>query len=739
MRTLLKKTILLLILLLLVGYVQAQELDDLKKSLNNIDYKKNPQEALSVLKKIYDVINVNQPQMSTEYIGRALFICDSILDDSVLATEWKEKLARLYLEQDKLDQAMRYIVEVRNFYKSTNDTLNYAYSLYDLGNLYYALNVPEIALEEYNKAIDIFEKKNDNKGLILTNIQKSKIIYDDYEISSSKAFQILFGLLDKAGNNVYLTANIYKNIGLLYSDEYEIDSANYYLLKAVEKFRDTNLYVYEADCYLDLGKLYFDDEDFETAEKYLNKANSIYEKNQTTHKYAETKNLLGYSAFLQNKFSIAENLFLQSLASASLFKNSEQALFSYQYLAKIYDQQKNYEKSKEYLNLYIEELNNRFEVVSQQGFAEIILTFQNEEKQKRIVLLEKEDALKSQSLKNKQQQIYGAILAMGLLVAFAFLLLFFVQRQKKANKLLNEQNRKINLQKKEIETQSRILEKATHDLVRQKDEIENKNKKITSSITYASRIQKSMLSLNQVFERYFSEHFVLFKPKETVSGDFYWISRIKEQKPTLFKKNEDHEKIIVAVVDCTGHGVPGAFMSMLGDAYLNQIVNIQHIYSPEKILEELHVAIRTTLKQAQTDNNDGMDVALCLINKVDKTLEYAGAKNPLVYVQNGEMHRINGNMNSIGGLQKEKIRVFDKHIVDITSKTYIYLYSDGFQDQFGGEYCRKYMAKPFRDLLFKNYKEPMDKQKELLLEELNKWKGKKQPQMDDITVVGFTL
>lgn len=721
-------------------YSQTNELEQLQDAFKAIDINKNPEEALEKLELIYEYTYINQPQLATESIARAMNICDSILVDSVQSIQWKEKLARIYLEQENLDQAMRYTVEIKNFYQATGDSLKYAYSLFYMGNIYAALNVPEIARQEYDKAIRIFLNNNDKSGYTLTSIQKSKILYEDFETPTHKSFEILFKILKEVDQDVYLKAYVNKAIGILYAGEYQIDSADYFLSNAILGFTSTEDFVYVADCHLELGRIYIEEEQYEVANEYLKNAETLYNENNAIHKQAETKNLLGYLALLQQNYQQAEQLLQEAFMVAETYQNSEQKLFSFEHLAQIYKEQGKQALSNEYLNLYIEELNNNFEKIAKQGYASIILMSQNKEKQKEIELLEKEDDLKSQQLKNKQQQIYGSIIAMGLLLAFAILFFYFMQRQKRVNKLLQEQNRQINLQKKEIESQSKILEKATRNLVKQKDEIQNKNKKITSSIAYASRIQKSMLAPNDVFERYFDDHFVLFKPKETVSGDFYWISEIKEQKPTLFKDNGDElSKVVVAAVDCTGHGVPGAFMSMLGDAYLNQIINVQHIYGPDKILEALHKAIRATLQQEHTENNDGMDIALCVIDKKARTLEYAGAKNPLVYVQNGKMVRIHGDLMSIGGLQREKERFFTKHKIDITAKTYIYIYSDGYQDQFGGEYGRKYMAKPFRDLIFDHYQEPFDKQRQLLIKELKNWKGKKFSQMDDITVIGFTV
>jgi len=296
-------------------------------------------------------------------------------------------------------------------------------------------------------------------------------------------------------------------------------------------------------------------------------------------KTSECYNLFGQINFLNENYDEAILNFEKSLEIATNNQLNHQQYSSYDFLSKIYKSKGDLKKANEYLSLYIEEINNS---QTEQRYAEVILTFQNEEKQKEIEWLEKEDRI-------KQKLIYVSIFVIALLFAFAILLYYYMQKQRKVNKLLQEQNRQINLQKKEIESQSKILEKATRNLLKQKDEIENKNKKITSSIAYASRIQKAMLPHDNIFKNSFNDYFILYKPKETVSGDFYWIAELKDQKPSLFKAQANVvEKIVISVIDCTGHGVPGAFMAMLGDAFLNQIVNVQHIVEPDKILSELH-------------------------------------------------------------------------------------------------------------------------------------------------------
>lgn len=732
-----KKFILILIIIYSSLNIFSQDIqtDSLSDYLSSINIYENPQKSLDIIEEIYQNNYQANPQRLLEQIFSAIKISDSILHDSSLVMLWNQRLAVNYLAINRFDIAMEVFTEVKNYYLQQADSVHYAYTLFYIGDIYLALNVLELAINEFKVASQIFKNYNITKGIILVNLRLAKFYMSD-DFNMNVPLKILFSSLDIASDNDTLKASVYKSIGSVYSENFEIDSSILFLSKSVEINQNINNNFELANCYLLMAKAYLENENYQECETFLTKANLIYEKLNIDIKQAEALNLFGELYYQKGNLSKAEENFQKSLLKSTMNAfEYDNKLYSYKRLSEVYFELKNYQQSNMYSNMYSDLLEQSFNRKASEGFTEIILSFQNAEKEKTIQLIETDNELKTQKLRNKQQQTYAFLAVIVLLVGFAVVLYFYFQKQKKINKLLQEQNRKINLQKKEIETQSRILEKATRDLLKQKDEVQKKSNKITSSINYASRIQKAMLSSEDLFAKHFKDYFIMFKPKETVSGDFYWITEVKNLKPSLFKAEEEVEKIIFSVIDCTGHGVPGAFMSLLGDAYLNQIVNVQHIYEPDKILAELHKIIRKTLQQEHTDNNDGMDMAICTIDKKNKVMEFSGAKNPVVYIQNGKMNRISGGMMSVGGMQKEHERYFNKHTIDLTAKTKIYLFSDGFQDQFGGKYGRKFMARPFRDLLFDTSEQSAQEQRAELVSTLKKWKGKKYNQMDDITVL----
>ncbi|WP_338790210.1 SpoIIE family protein phosphatase [Bernardetia sp. MNP-M8] len=265
--------------------------------------------------------------------------------------------------------------------------------------------------------------------------------------------------------------------------------------------------------------------------------------------------------------------------------------------------------------------------------------------------------------------------------------------------------------------------------------IKQQNDNFVSSVNYAQRIQFALLGSTREMKSIFKDSFVFFTPKDIVSGDFFWYAEV------------DNRKVII-VADCTGHGVPGAFMSLLGITLLNEIVKHHKITKPSEILDTLQREIIDILKQKTTGNKDGMDISIAVIDSERKILEFAGAKNPLVYMhkkrqRGGEeknMTVIKGDAVSIGGRNKKvQDKKYTNHVIDLEEVETFYLYSDGYQDQFGGEEGRKFMSKRFRSLLYETSTSSMLHQRRALKMTLMDWIGTEQKQIDDICIIGITV
>ncbi|WP_375560569.1 SpoIIE family protein phosphatase [Bernardetia sp. OM2101] len=297
---------------------------------------------------------------------------------------------------------------------------------------------------------------------------------------------------------------------------------------------------------------------------------------------------------------------------------------------------------------------------------------------------------------------------------------------------INEQKVEIELSKDQIEMQNSALGEAFK-------EIEKQNKSITSSIHYAERIQRSTLPEHDIFNKYFPNSFVLYKPRDIVSGDFYWFDEI----------NRDGKRyLLIAVGDCTGHGVPGGFMSMLGNNLLTTVVTIGGQIEPAIVLEEVDYDIRKVLHQDEHSDNsqDGMEIAFCTIDLDTLKMKYAGAHRSLYFFRNGEFTEIKADRASLGGVsrirKKRKLANLQltTHEIQLQKDDIFYLFSDGYKDQFGGELGRVFSSKRFKNLLYKIHQKPMARQMEILDEEVMAWsKISDQKQTDDIIVMGVKV
>lgn len=289
---------------------------------------------------------------------------------------------------------------------------------------------------------------------------------------------------------------------------------------------------------------------------------------------------------------------------------------------------------------------------------------------------------------------------------------------------VKERTREIEDQKVEIEAQRDEIAEQKSFVEEQRDQISIQNKEITDSIQYARRIQQVVLPGKRTLEKILPEHLIFFRPRDIVSGDFYYV----EQKEEL---------VVVCAADCTGHGVPGAFMSLLGMTFLNEIVNHEGVLKASEILNRLRSDIIRALshKEEAEQARDGMDLGLVVLDRQLSMLEFAGAYNPMILVRRGEIMEFRGDKMPVGMHVGEE-QPFTSQRVSLEHKDMIYLFSDGFPDQFGGEKGGKYKARPFKNLLAAISNEPVEKQLEMLDTELKNWMGK-EPQVDDILVLGI--
>jgi serine phosphatase RsbU (regulator of sigma subunit) len=384
---------------------------------------------------------------------------------------------------------------------------------------------------------------------------------------------------------------------------------------------------------------------------------------------------------------------------------------AYEKLAELYNQLGNYKKAYLSLKEYKKYKTEVEDAATTKKIEEFQILYESKQKDKEIENLATQNNLKEEANKNllaKQEAekstsriIYIALGSGVVLLGLIGGLLFMAaQRRKKANDFLIFTNDKIKSQSKQIE----------------------------DSIAYARNIQNAILPLDSELSRSLSEHFVYYKPKDIVSGDFYWYNELKE-----------NNKILVAVADCIGHGVPGAFMSIVGHALLEKIVMQLGIKEPNEILNQLGIELNNTLQKGNHSKvNDGMDIALISIDLKNNYLEYSGARNQLIFISDGKLTEFKGDRIDLGkGKVAEK--KFTKYQVSYAKGDCFYMFTDGYVDQKGGLQGKKYFMPPFRELLKEISVLSIDEQKEILNTKFQEWKGDSFEQMDDVLVIGGRL
>ena len=323
----------------------------------------------------------------------------------------------------------------------------------------------------------------------------------------------------------------------------------------------------------------------------------------------------------------------------------------------------------------------------------------------------KEREVQQAQIKQKNTQTTGLLIGLILLLSLFIIGLRSFQTKKKDNKKINEQKKQVEIQKQKIENQHSILA--------------NTHKEISDSITYAKRIQTAILPTTEALNESLGKGFVLFMPKDVVSGDFYWL------------ENSD-DVTLIAVADCTGHGVPGAMVSVVCHNALNRAVREFKLTKPSDILDKTKELVIETFKSKSVFVRDGMDISLCKIDKVSSSYEWAGANNPLNIYKKKEhiVEVIPSDRQSIG--VSDLNNKFTNHKLNLEPGDAIYLFTDGYMDQFGGKHGKKFKHKKFKDLIIKHGNISLSEQKEILLEEYHAWKNNLD-QIDDICIIGIQV
>ncbi len=613
---------------------------------------------------------------------------------------------------------------------SVKDTVSMIKAYIAIAQYHYNKSDYILALENHALSIKLAEKTN-NLKLLADNKSRLGSIYrrlKNYDLALDYKFQ---------AKKIFIELKAEKELGRIYFDLANIyyrtkkfDSTFKYTtlaLPIVRRFRDST---YIASSLAIEGNVYAARKEYDKALEKLMAPEHRYMLSQNAGLIATNFNDIGGVYLLKQKWEKSKTFYEKALTNGLIGQSKEEVFRSYDGLAKIFAHYKQFDKAYEYNIKASKYKDSIFNQESNQKAVSMQFAYENEKNLTKINLLAKDATINKDQNERKNlllYMIFGFLILAGILL---FIVLRNSSNKQKANNLLQKQ-------KAEISDTNLTLAKTLGLL-------ENKSREIHESINYALRIQSAMLPANESIEKVLGNNnfFVLNKPRDIVSGDFYWFANLENIT-------------IISVADCTGHGVPGALMSMIGMNLLDEIVNTKKIIQPDKILNQMHKGINYALKQDETTVKDGMDmmiisliksnqdtnaIVLNKINKFDK-LQYAGAMNSLIYIENNELLELKANKNPIGGHQSEnEKRIFTMQELDISTAIMIYLFTDGYQDQFGGKERKKFMVRKFKELLVKIYKKELKHQKQILDSTIENWKNEaNEEQVDDILVLGISL
>ncbi|NOZ45275.1 MAG: tetratricopeptide repeat protein [Chlorobi bacterium] len=560
----------------------------------------------------------------------------------------------------------------------------------------------------------------------------------------------------KISDNYNQASHYITKVAYIYWNANYFSEAINYFKDAVNCFEKTGNINAKKVIYNNLGMIYSDLENYAQSLEYFKKGLSICKDAGDKKEISLGYNNVAIAYSYLQKYDLALDYAQKALDIAAELNDMHLMLSCYIMLTEYYEKLGNTTKSMEYFNYYsslqkhiqdeenkvkmmhLEDRTKQAENEKNKKEKELKTTIASLEEAKtiskermlQINLLNKENEIneleikeKEALIKNRNNLIKSGILGLIIVLGFTIIVLRLYRQKLKNNKLLEEQNLTLIKQKEKINEQRKELEHTNKKL-------EKKNIQILDSISYASRIQEAILPYEERIKKHLPDSFIYYKPRDIVSGDFYWFS-------------EKENKIFIAEVDCTGHGVPGAFMSMIGNTLLNEIVNEKNIYKPSKILKELSKGIIFTLNQGSTGDHfqeDGMEMSLCCIDIENNELQIAMANQTAIIIENDKLKHLTGDIYTVGGtFALKQDDEFTNYTINYSnSNTALYMFSDGYIDQFGGIHNKKFLSSQFEELLVENNKLTMNEQAVILDMTLNSWKGNNK-QIDDILVIGIKL
>ncbi|HEY0029476.1 MAG TPA: tetratricopeptide repeat protein [Bacteroidia bacterium] len=677
----------------------AHLFDAVAKS-KKINYRKGELKGYNNLGGIY--LKLSDFKLAKRYIDTGIVLSKKWVDYEINVRS-HQNLGTYYYYQQQYDSAIsNYKLAYNVALKHYNDTATIGKLCNNIGMCYNLIGNYQEGVLYYSKTLKLCEAVKDEEGIILANGNIGTVYYHMKNYAEAEKYMKKGLVMALKVNNKYQISAITMNLGVVYKDLKQYDKAEEQYKKAYEVKVEMGDKRGQGMALVNMGELYSAMGDDVKALNYFKKAEGVaieiknyqielYSYTSQANLYAKNNDIINASKKYESAIAIAEKLNLKP-DLVDIYKLYSEAT------SKAGD----FKKAYRFHLLYSVLKDSLFNVDNNKVIAEITEKYDSEKKQSQIELLNKDkekQELVSMAERKKQRIITGSV-STGLL--FVVILALFIFRS-------NRQKQKANI-----------------EITKQKEIIEEKSREVHDSITYAKRIQTAILPPDKLIKVFLPDSFVLFKPKDIVSGDFYWMENSRE----------DSNKILFAAVDCTGHGVPGAMVSVVGNSSLNRAVREFGLSTPCKILDKLTQLVEETFERSENAVKDGMDISLCCLDKSNNILEWSGANNPIWINRKGVMEKITADKQPIGVFEHRK--PFTNHSMQLEKGDLVYIFTDGYADQFGGAKGKKFKSKQLEELLLASREFSMEEQKQLLDKEFENWRSGLE-QIDDVCIIGVRV
>jgi len=671
---------------------------------------------------------------STSYFRKSLSLFTE-LEDSVCITISNQSLASSYFNMGKQDSAICYCTKAIQSYRNRNELKNLASSYNTLGGIFWSKGDLSAAADAFYKSLDIKVKLGDSLGIANT-YNNIGILFDSQQ-KLPEALEMYYKSL-KIYQKKAIKRGIgraYNNIAIVLKNLNRCGEAIEMFLKSLEIDKQLGNVDDQGKTLNNIGQLYLQMNDALSSFKYFNSAKEVFKKNKNLNGEAATVLNLGRANLMLGNLAHASNYFNQGLLLAQRIHSVELIDESYEHLYRVYKKSGDTSRALYYHELHFALSDSLRSLENLNKLDELKIKYETDIKETEIVLLNKDSLIRTIEIERQKSINRFLVLITGLLVLVICLIGvgWFTIRRDNQNLLLK--NNEINQQKEEIETQRDQLEmlnatlnQQNEEILTQRDHIEAKNiiisaknRRLTENIEYASRIQKALLPDVEQINSYFSDHFMIYKPKDIVSGDFYWMW------------TQGH-KIFFSIADCTGHGVSGAFMSILAYNYLKDSVITKGLTNPKEIISFISNEVENNLYSniPRHDIKDGMDIIVCCYNKDDQSLEFSGAHSAFYLIRDNALISYKTDRYSIGSHINQAV-LFSNQRVLLQNGDKLIFYTDGYMDQLNVISKKKIGGTVFKSLIQSTENLSMREQKQSIMNFFDEWRGDYE-QIDDVLV-----